>query len=701
MGARDLLRHDQPWKRFVGSVLLLAMVFPAGRAGAEYFGDMSLDELGEVDVFTASIFKSEMKLTEFPGAVSVLTGEEIRRSGVTTIADALRMVPGLHVARIDSNTWNVSSRGHNFFFARGMLVMVDGRSVYSPQDGDVNWAQVDTFLPDIERIDVVRGPGGAVWGANSFNGVINIVTKRAEATQGGKLELGVGTHERAFAGGRFGGAIGKEGDAHYRLYAKGFSRDEAGSWGGVGPFGGSRIEGEGGDDWKMGQVGGRLDWSIDARNELSLQGDYYQGKANTTRQDYFLTEPLLGVEQHEMDLEGGNLMLSWRHEFSETWSLDAKTFYDRSSRTYGYTGGAVWDTFDFDIQSNNAFGRWGYLVWGGGYRFLGDRQFSGENRMTATREDNQDLYRMFGQYEVDILSEQLALILGSKFENNHYTGWEVQPSARLAWTPSEEHTLWGSLSRSVRTPTRIEDDADALLFTDCFIDGADPCPAGAVVGYHAHGNKALAVEDQVSLELGYRYQPELPISLDVALFYNEFEDIVEISDEPLGFVPVVDPPPPHFRVDVEIDNGVVSSVYGGEVELKWDVSSWWDLVGSYSVSKTQIEDSSLGGDGGEDAEGYYPRHQLKLISFMDLPWNLELDSTLFAISELYGMEDVDDRLDLTLRLAWHPIDDLELALVGQNLLYDEAQEILPPDQVIRVGTATQRGAYFKLTWDFK
>ena len=434
------------------SSILLANPVQASGSMDNYL-DLPLEDLLSMEV--TSVSKKKQRLTEAAAAVFVITQEDIRRSGVTSIPEALRLAPGLQVAKIDANKWAISSRGFNTQFVNKLLVLIDGRSVYTPSYSGVYWDAQDTLLEDIDRIEVIRGPGATLWGANAVNGVINIITKQAGDTQGGLMVASAGNEEKVIAGLRYGAELNK--NTHGRLYLKFNERDSSYAPG---------LDDEAGDDWKSLRGGFRIDSQPSDKDRWTVQGDVYEADENQTLNLWrdpsdpsnlnFAPFYLDANTADEIESSGWNLLTRWDHLLSNTSNITLQLYYDHTKRAENFLLQEQ-DTLDIDFQHQlEVFGNHD-LVWGLGYRHIED-EFS-NTYIVAFLPDSgsSDLFSAFLQDEIELLPDRLRLTLGSKFEQNDFTGFEVQPSARLIWLPTERSTLWGSVSRAVRTPSRLED----------------------------------------------------------------------------------------------------------------------------------------------------------------------------------------------------------------------------------------------------
>jgi len=658
----------------------IAQAAAEGGGGATRdLSEFSLDEL--VNLKVTSVSKKPEKLSHSPAAIAVITGEDIRRSGVTTIAESLRLAPGMQVARVDSLTWAVSSRGFNDLFANKLLVLMDGRSVYTPLFSGVYWDVQDTMLEDIDRIEVIRGPGAALWGANAVNGVINITTKSAKETQGGLLVAGAGTEERGFGSIRYGGQIGD--NAWFRVYTKYFNRDDA-----------VRTTGEdANDEWDRWRSGFRLDWEPSPPNQLTLQGDIHAGTGHQTYNLATLTPPTYSSMQPQtIRAEGGNLIGRWTHTFHEDADLRFQMYYDRTERDLPIFSEDR-DTFDFDLQIHHALGERQDIIWGAGFRHSESSNIKSNFNLAFVPSDRKtDDYSTFVQDEITLVRERLRLTLGSKFEHNTYTGFEIQPSGRLLWTPHPKHSAWASVSRAVRTPSRA--DIDLWLVNSVIPPGVPPLslPAPGVVALV--GNPDKLSETLIAYEAGYRVQIHDRVTLDASLFYNDYDRLTtfEPAGQDLSTLPAYIGLPQMFA------NRSHGETYGGEISANVQVADWWRLRPSYSYLQIQLHRGRSQDPTAEDAEGDDPHHQVSLRSEMDLPWHLQLDCVGRYVDGLSN-RGIPSYVEADVRLGWRPTSQLEISIVGQNLLDNRHPEfrqlILGPPQ-----TEMQRGVYGKISFRF-
>ncbi len=642
--------------------------------------ELSLEELMNIEV--TSVSKKTQKLSEAAAAVFVITQEDIRRFGCTSIAEALRMVPGVQVSRIDANRYAISSRGFSGRFSRKLLVLIDGRSVYTPLYSGVFWEVQDVLLEDIARIEVIRGPGAALWGANAVNGVINIITNSARNTQGGLAAASAGTEERGLGVIRYGGELSDE--AFYRVYAKYLNRDSFVS----------EMGEKGLDEWDVLRGGFRIDYDASPSNSLTIQGDIYDGSLGEIyRAVVSLQQPFARTFEEKADMTGTNVLARWQHIFSDASDLALQAYYDWTDHTYEL----VWEsrnTFDIDLQHRLAIGKRHELIWGLGYRFTHDN-IEGSFSVAfqpASRDDH--LVSAFVQDDVTLVEDRLGLAFGSKFEHNDYTGFEIQPSARLLWTPHRFHTVWAAVSRAVRTPSRAEHNArlhQEVLPPDVLYPGA---PTTLITFM---GSPNAESEELLAYEFGYRVQPSSRISLDLAAFYNIYDRLITIEPG-TPFLETL-PSPPHLIVPMVVSNKMQGETYGIELATDYRILSGWRLRAAYTYLQMLLELNEDSADGvSEQEEGKNPRHEFSLRSSTDLPWNVEMDLAFRYVDEL-PLIDVDSYFTLDARLGWNLGEHLEMYVVGQNLLDSHHLEFIS-EFVQTLPVEVERGVYSGIRWRF-
>jgi iron complex outermembrane receptor protein len=598
--------------------------------GPSAYKKMSLAELMDQDV--SIVTKTPEKLSQSPSAVQVLTGEDIRRSGALTLPDALRLAPNLEVQQVNSYTWVVSARGFDTVLANKLLVMIDGRTVYSPLDAGVFWDAQNVLLEDVDRIEVVSGPGGALWGANAVNGVINIVTKSAKDTQGVYLSAAAGSLLQDHGAVRYGGQVGK--DLFYRVYAQRSDFTET-----VQP-GGEKSP----NAWDLTQGGFRVDYLPEGDNKLTVQGDVYDGK------EYNTTGP------NHSTLNGENLLGRWTHTLSEESDLTLQLYFDRTWRKdVPSTLADELDTYDFDFQHRFAIGDRHNILWGVGYRLMEDHaKFNSPLVGLLPEMSNMQLFSTFVQDEITIVPDRLKLTLGSKFEHNDFSGFEFQPSGRLAWTPTDWQTIWGAVSRAVRSPSRID--------RDYFVPKKPP--------FSLAGGPEFDSETVLAYEIGYRVQATKRLSLSLATFYNDYDDLFTVEQEnrlkPFPYT---------------IQNGADGQSWGAEFSGVYQPTDWWRLRGGYTFFHKDVwgKRGHVVTQSMLDFLGNDPQSQYVLQSMMDLPGNFKLDLTSRYVDALLTPR-VSSYVTLDARIAWQ-FKNWEFSVVGQNLLdnrhpeYSTSQEI--------------------------
>ncbi len=609
------------------------------------------------------------KLSESPAAISVITQEDIQRSGITTLPEALRLAPGMDVARLDASQWAISARGFNDVFANKLLVLQDGRTIYTPLFSGVFWDVQGTMIEDIDRIEVIRGPGATLWGANAVNGVINIITRSAKETQGLLLSGGGGSEDRGFAGVRFGDRIGE--NAYFRVYGTYYNRADSDLV--TGP--------EAHDDWQIGRWGFRLDWDIvPTQDLLTFQGDAYRGSLN---QVFDTFDPgnqptLTRTVRDNITLDGGNLQGRWSHSFAPGSDLSLQLYYDRSERnTIIFTEKR--DTFDLDFQDRFTLLESNDIVWGGGYRVTSDQV--GNSPTISLDPDHRTLqtFSAFAQDEITVIPDHLRLTIGSKFEHNDFTGFEIQPGGRILWTPREEHTFWASISRAVRTPSRAEDDV--------ILNRAAEVAPGFFVPTTIHGSRDFDSEKLLAYELGYRTQLHPRVSLDLDAFYNDYDDLRSLEQNPAN--------PTQFT----LSNKLYGETYGAEISGTVQLAGWWRLKPSYTLLEMDLHKRASSTDTTSLAdEGKSPQQQFTLRSQMDLPHHISFDGALRYVDSLPALH-IGSYWTLDVRVAWRPMKNFEIAVGGRNLLQEHHAEF-SPSFIQTQRTEIERGVYGKMTVRF-
>jgi len=634
---------------------------------------MSIEDLMNIQV--TSVSKKTEKLFDSSAAVYVISSEDIRRSGATSIPEALRMAPGLWVARIDSSKWIVSSRGFGERFSNKLLVLIDGRSVYTPLFSGVWWDAQDILMDDIDRIEVIRGPGATMWGANAVNGVINIITKSSKDTTGMLLTSLSGDDVRTVNDARYGGKIGD--DTYFRVYAK--DSDHLNFDDRSGP--------DTGNGWRQGRGGFRAEKYGSNGALFSLQADFYNGSGD---QMLFSGPGFSTPALSNFTESGTNILARWSRNPSPASGSEMQIFYDRTERN-DLEDNEQRDTYDFEYQRHFSIGGSHRIIWGAGYRYSKDIAQNTPVVSFSTPELDTHIANTFIQDDIVLRPDRAKLTIGSKLEHNSYTGIEVQPSIRFAWTPSEKKTVWVSVSRAVRTPSRFETDT-TVNWTG--YPGGGPLPWIL----RLYPNKDFESEDLIAYELGYRTEPSSRISLDLSTFFNVYDhyQTFEVIGAPFAEMT----PIPRVIVPLQSDNKASAKTYGFEAALNWQANDRWKLSGGFTYLKVNTDTDA----GSTDFiltrfDNNYPHHQFNIRSCYDISKQVEFDVAFYGESHadcIYSPINSLNRLDM--RLGWHIRKDMDLSLCGQNLL--KRQHLESFTTFLDVPGEVPSGFYGKLAYQF-
>jgi iron complex outermembrane receptor protein len=656
---------------------LLALAAPATRVYAdsepstdEGLKQMSLAQLGELEVTITS--KEPEEVWKTPAAISVLTQDDIRRSGATSIPEVLRLVPGIQVSRIDNAHWAVGIRGFADQFSKSMLVLVDGRSLYTPLFAGVYWGLQDgLLLEDIERIEIVRGPGATVWGSNAVNGVINIITKNTRHTHGSIARVGGGNVDGGMGGFRYGGGNGRTLD--YRFYGKGFGRAEQ-----------FHPDSSSYDAWRLGQIGFRSDWAAGDRDRLTVEGDMYKGGIGERVGIGSFSPPAQITSDQAVAVSGGNLLAHWRHDLGQKSDIQVQGYYDRTYALAPHYGESR-NTFDLDFVHHVGTLSHQDLIWGVGARFSPSEfvQTVDSLEFTPHRISN-NVYSGFIQDEFAIVPDKFSITLGTKLEHNNYTGFEVEPSARALWALSPKQTLWFAVTRAVRTPSRIEED-----FRDNGFLLASP-----LIYVEIDGNRALSAESQLSYETGYRKLVTSHFYVDFAVFHNEYDNLVSLGNAVITADSA--PPPDHFTIHFPWVNGMKGNGDGFELAPDWNPVSWLQLKAAYSYLNLDLhlKPASPDTSGVAKAEGSSPHNQVSFQSRFNLPKGFEFDQTFRYVSALPA-QNVPGFSTADVHVSWWANRQVELSFAGENLLQPHHPEFASdPGQIVGI----KRSFYGSITW---
>jgi iron complex outermembrane receptor protein len=637
------------WCRRMADTMLLALgvvgfAQPAVAQQRDSLGalkQLSVEELMNVEV--TSVSKRAERLSQTASAIQVITEADIRRSGASSLPEALRLATNLQVAQIDSRQWAISARGFNSTSANKLLVLIDGRTVYTPLFSGVFWDVQEVALADVDRIEVISGPGATLWGANAVNGVINVITKDTKDTQGLLVSGGGGTELRGFGTARYGGALGTRG--RFRIYGGGVARDRSSL-----PNGQDAT-----DDWHREQGGFRLDWDASSISRVTVQGDLYSGR-------------VAQLNTSDIAVGGGNMMAKWSGTFSETSTLAAQLYYDRTHRDIPGTFGEDLDIYDVELQHQIRLGARHDVVWGLGFRLMNDHVANSAALAFLPAHVARQWFTGFVQDEIALVPNRLHVALGTKIEHNDYTGVEIQPSGRVNWTLSPSATMWTAVSRAVRTPSRID--------RELFAPGQPP--------FFLAGGPTFHSEEELAYELGVRHQHGA-LALSVATFYSHYHGLRSIEQaNPPNATPIV------------IGNGQDGESYGAELTANYWLTSTWRLNAGYTELRVHIWPNPGSTDTTRGAgENHSPDRQLFLHSSVELPAHLRLDAGFRSIDEIANQQ-VPAYTELNAKLTWQATANLNLSVVGQNLLHARHAEFGAPAARREI----ERGVYGLVQWRF-
>ena len=645
---------------------------------------IGIENLMNVEV--TSVSKKGQKLLRTAAAVFVITQEDIRRSGATNIPDLLRMVPGLDVAQINGSTWAISARGFNAQFSNKLLVMIDGRIVYTPNFAGVQWDAQDLPLEDIERIEVIRGPGGTVWGANAVNGVISIFTKKAGETRGALIEAGAGNVAQGFGTVQYGGKLNKGTD--YRIYTKYFNRGQMLDLSGQ----------NGADGWHMLRSGFRTDSTLSSKDKLMIEGDLYSGREGELGFELpSVTSPGFVPISEQINLGGGSLESVWNHAYSDRSDSTLQVSFNRYKRR-DPLGPETRDTFDLDYQQHIAWSERQDIVWGAGYHYTTDNIGGSLTVFFNPPSRALQVFNAFVQDEIALVPDRLFLTAGTKLEHNDYTGLEVMPSVRMTWAPSDHLMFWAAVSRAVRAPSRNDTNLVVNI-------GGFPGAGGVPNLLRFFGNPQFKNEGLIAYEIGYRATTLAGrLSLDIATYINDYDDLQTTEPSTPFFEST--PPPPHLVQTLMYQNLMHGETHGIEIASNWKVTGRWALSPGYALEEIHMHTDPTSSDVVTPlfVEKGAPRHSAQLRSHFDFGHGLAWDVSTFFVDRLSNqgpstVEVIPAYTRLDTGLSWKLRKGFSISVVGQNLLQDhhvEFQDVFGSMQSSQV----KRSAYAKLTWQF-
>lgn len=671
---QTLNRLEACWGvRFV----LILCSLAAAHAQQPSQADLSrLDVEDLLNIKVSSVSKREQKLSQTAAAVFVVQQEDIRRSGADSIPELLRMVPGLEVAQINANSWAITARGFNGQLSNKLLVLIDGRTVYDPSFAGVYWDVQDTLLQDIDRIEVIRGPGATIWGSNAVNGVINITTKAAKYTQGGVMTINAGTGERDGSV-RYGGKIGE--GVSYRVFGKYMDRSDSDGIRALGLGDGSRFD----------RGGFRVDWAASNRDSATVEGDYYSGGINNPIVGAATPAGAVPAFTSTAEAGGGDVLARWNHTFHGGSQLSVQVYADRLSQNDPMAPD-LRTTVDFDLRDHMTQGRH-EIVWGSGYRRNMDRLSGSPNIHFTPRNFQSSIANGFVQDQMTLVEDKLWFTAGVKLEHNEYTGVEVEPSASLMWAPDGRNSFWLSGSQASRIPARFDTDiaygsSNVLL------------PGGVPALMSASGNPKFQSERLAAFEGGYRVQAAKGLWFDLTAFRNHYSHLRTLEVGTPEFV--TQAPAPYLLIPLTYGNKMFGETYGAESGAEWQAAGFWKLSANYTwfLPSLRLDPSSTDTSVLRENQGNTPRNQFQFQSRLNLPHSFEWDVTFYRVGCLAtGSIPAYNRLDA--RLGWRASSHFDVSIGGRNLLVPRHLEFNEQEQE-SLSTPIERSLYCRFTWHF-
>lgn len=666
--------------RFALLPLVIALLPSILRAGVQpsdsqtqQLKSLTLEQLGNVEVTSQS--KEPTQVWDTPAAIYVLSADDIRRSGVTNVPDALRLIPGVNVFRVNgSRNWAVGIRGFADQFSRYVLVLIDGRSVYTPLFGGVLWTINNVMLEDIDRIEVIRGPGGTIWGTDAVNGVINIITKNSQETRGTLLSSGGGNVDENTEDLRHGS--GRNG---WTWRADGFGFIRAPEY---------HIDGQPDYDWSRdGQIGFRLDHDTGS-DEFTFQGDAYWGKFGDAQSLSTYQPPKFFVSYRSTNVSGGNLRTRWRRHFSDKSDIYLQAYWSHDHRI-GSNFGEDRDTFDVDFLHRLTATPHQQFTWGLGIRLSPSdttRTVPTDNFIPSGRTES--IYSAFLQEEMRLVPGKLSLIAGSKLEHNNYTGFEYQPNVRLLFTPTDKFSAWASISRAVRIPDRVNED----IQDDIFI------PSSPLIFARVSGNHRLDSERLIAYEGGFRTLIHPRFYFSASGFYNAYRNL--IAQGGLNLIPAPSPPfpPGSLLFDIQYTNGIHGASDGAEIAPDFQATSFWRIRSGFSYLNIDLNDERGFTDTVtlNQLRGSSPRYQAFVQSEINLPRHFEFDQSFRYVDSLPA-QSVRAYTTADARIGWNPTKNVSFSVTGQNLFQPHHAEFgIDPSPTVLI----KRGVYAKLVWSY-
>ena len=645
------------------AALAVALTWTPGECSSEDvvdqdWSELSLEELAGLPVMLVS--RKEETVWQAPAAVHVIARDDLLRSGVTSIPEGLRMIPGVQVSRIDANTWAISARGFVDRFANKLLVLIDGRSVYTPLFSGVMWDAQDVALDDVERIEVIRGPGATLWGANAVNGVINVITRDAANTQGTSARVGFGDEERGFVNMRYGGKLGAAG--HYRIYGKFFERNSSMD----------RLGNSAGDGWSGVRSGFRVDAQRSASDRVSLQSDFLRNEIDQTR-PLSPSGELARSTATDEGLTTFNMLGRWRRTPAGSAASELQVYFDHIDRRDLLLEERR-STVDVDFQHRKLVDTRNELVWGAGYRRSWD-DLSGFSSLAFTPPSRtMQLFSVFFQDDIALIDEQLRFVVGAKLERHEFTSFEFQPNVRAWWNPGAgRHVVWAAASRAKRTPSRMDHDGHRAVRGRRRERSEEPPTPPS--------RPRMEAENLNAFEAGYRWRPAPRLFFETTAFHHSYERLIGSELNPdSGFSPAVSDTILQAFLAQDL------STMGAEFHAIWRMSERATLSGGYSYLDYDI----LFPADRTAAHLAFARLALDPIRRVDA------DAMLRHVGRL-SPGTTDRYTELDVRVAWEITAGTEVSVIGQNLLHDSHAEYRPTS--VRVAeTLVPRGVHASLRW---
>lgn len=591
------------------------------------FDEILAQDLSNLTV--TSVAKRSQRLKDTAAAVYVITQEELRRAGIYSIPDALRLVPGMQVAKTRSDRWAISSRGFTGELSNKLLVLIDGRAIYTPVFSGVYWGDQSTTINDIDRIEVIRGPGASLYGANAVNGVVNVITKPAQETQGNLTSATATSAGNGLYEARHGGQLNN--NVFYRAYGQYLDSDT----------------------WYRGRSGFRIDSKNLNRDKVTFQGDVYSGEQDERLDTPTITSPYLQTVYSSNQSYGGNVLGRWTRELEAGAEMSLQAYVDHYSRLESNFGQHV-STADVQLQHSFALNDHNQFIWGAGARLIYQNLDDTFSAQVNDEYNTHEIFNTFAQNEYALLPEILYLTIGSKFEYNDFTGLEVQPTGRLTWHPSKNQTVWGSVSRAIRTPSIYEEDISLLAIVS-------PGAQGSLTESRVLGNPEQQSEELIAYEIGHRIQPTRSLSFDTALFLNDYDKIQTIGSAGTLFIGENG----NTIIPYTFNNLGSGQTYGAEFAVNYNVTNDWRLAGSYTYLRMDLKTEPGVAVGLDSAEKLEPRNRFAIQSYYNITSSLQWDNMVYYVDNISS---VDSYVRYDSRLAWLIHPGLEVSLIGRNLV---------------------------------